>query len=95
MRIEAYAIISEDGMIADPAGRMPAVLTVEADQKFFHEGLDCASVVVHGRRGGVPGDGRKAKIPGGQTHMRFNGQTQTENHVCHVAQFAQIHQLQG
>jgi dihydrofolate reductase len=49
MRIEAYAIISEDGMIADAAGRMPAVLTVEADQIFFHSGLDRAAVVVHGR----------------------------------------------
>ena len=49
MRIEAYAIISEDGMIADAAGRMPAVLTVEADQIFFHNGIDRAAVVVHGR----------------------------------------------
>ena len=61
MRIEAYAIISEDGMIADAAGRMPAVLTVEADQKFFHEGLDRAAVVVQGRRsyeGGPRAPGR-------------------------------------
>jgi dihydrofolate reductase len=49
MRIEGYAIISEDGMIADAAGRMPAVLTVEADQAFFHNALDRAAAVVHGR----------------------------------------------
>jgi dihydrofolate reductase len=49
MHIEAYAIISEDGMIADAAGRMPAALTDEADQRFFHAGLDRAAVVVQGR----------------------------------------------
>jgi dihydrofolate reductase len=48
-RIEGYAIISEDGMIADAAGRKPAVLTVEADQDFFHKALDRAAIVVHGR----------------------------------------------
>ena len=48
-RIEGYAIVSADGMIADAAGRMPAALTIEADQKFFHAALDRAACVVHGR----------------------------------------------
>ncbi|MEA2944849.1 MAG: hypothetical protein QOI40_179, partial [Alphaproteobacteria bacterium] len=42
-RIEGYAIISADGMIADAAGRMPPALTIEADQAFFHAGLDRAA----------------------------------------------------
>jgi dihydrofolate reductase len=48
-RIEGYAIVSADGMIADAAGRMPAALTIEADQRFFHAALDRAACVVHGR----------------------------------------------
>jgi dihydrofolate reductase len=48
-RIEGYAIISDDGMIADASGRMPLALTIEADQRFFHAGLDRAACVVHGR----------------------------------------------
>jgi dihydrofolate reductase len=48
-RIEAYAIISEDGMLADASGHIPPPLQVEADQKFFHGALEQAAVVVHGR----------------------------------------------
>lgn len=48
-RIEGYAIISEDGMLADATGIMPASLKFEADQKFFEQGLDGVDVVVHGR----------------------------------------------
>jgi dihydrofolate reductase len=47
--IEAYAIVSADGMLADAARHMPKGLQVEADQKFFHGSLDRAAVVVHGR----------------------------------------------
>jgi len=60
-RIEGYAIISQDGMIADHAGHMPAALQIKADQEFFHAGLDAAAVVVHGRRsheGGANADRR-------------------------------------
>jgi len=48
-RIEGYAIISEDGMLADAARIMPASLQFEADQRFFEEGLNGVDVVVHGR----------------------------------------------
>jgi hypothetical protein len=48
-RIEGYAIVSADGMIADSRGRMPDSLMVEADQRFFHGALDRAVVVAHGR----------------------------------------------
>ena len=48
-RIEGYAIVSEDGMLADAAGVMPDSLKFEADQAFFESGLDGVDVVVHGR----------------------------------------------
>jgi dihydrofolate reductase len=49
IRIEGYAIISEDGMLADSTGAMPDSLRIEADQRFFERGLDGVDVVVHGR----------------------------------------------
>jgi dihydrofolate reductase len=59
--IEGYAIVSEDGMLADAERHIPDGLKVEADQKFFHGALDTAAVVVHGRHsheGGPRADGR-------------------------------------
>jgi len=47
--IEGYAIVSEDGMLADADGVMPDALKFEADQAFFEKGLDGVDVVVHGR----------------------------------------------
>jgi dihydrofolate reductase len=48
-RIAGYAIISEDGMLANSARIMPDSLKFEADQRFFEHGLDGIDVVVHGR----------------------------------------------
>jgi riboflavin biosynthesis pyrimidine reductase len=48
-RIEGYAIVSADGMIANAAGIIPASLTFEADRQFFEHGIDGVDVVVHGR----------------------------------------------
>jgi dihydrofolate reductase len=48
-RIEGYAIVSEDGMLANAAGIMPDQLKFEADRQFFERGLDGVVVVVHGR----------------------------------------------
>jgi len=48
-RIEGYAIVSEDGMLANAAGVMPDSLKFEADKRFFEHGLDGVDVVVHGR----------------------------------------------
>jgi len=47
--IEGYAIVSEDGMLANAAGIMPDSLKFEADQHFFERGLDGVDVLVHGR----------------------------------------------
>src|SRR5262245_40637531 len=48
-RIEAYAIISADGMIADADGVQPPGLLAEADKQFFRSGLDRAAAVAHGK----------------------------------------------
>lgn len=48
-RVEGYAIVSEDGMLANAAGIMPEELKFDADQRFFEQGLDAVDVVVHGR----------------------------------------------
>ena len=48
-RIEGYAIVSAEGMLANAAGIMPDQLKFEADRRFFERGLDGADVVVHGR----------------------------------------------
>ncbi|MGD9743581.1 MAG: dihydrofolate reductase family protein [Dongiaceae bacterium] len=48
-RIEGYAVVSEDGMLADASGAFPPALKVEADQRFFERGLDAADAVLHGR----------------------------------------------
>jgi hypothetical protein len=47
-RIEGYAIVSTDGMLANAAGVMPAALKFEADQRFFEDGLDGVAAVAHG-----------------------------------------------
>ena len=49
IRIERYAIVSADGMIADAGGLMPDSLKIEADQRFYAKALDRAAVVAHGR----------------------------------------------
>src|SRR5262245_58345526 len=49
-RIEGFAIVSEDGMLADADRCIPPALVVEADQKFFHGSLERAAVAVQGRR---------------------------------------------
>jgi dihydrofolate reductase len=48
-RIDGYAIVSEDGMLANADGVMPDALKFEADQRFFEQGLDSVDAVAHGR----------------------------------------------
>jgi dihydrofolate reductase len=63
-RIEGYAIVSADGMLADANRRIPPAMVVEADQKFFHDALDRAAVVVHGRHSheGGPNAARRHRL---------------------------------
>jgi hypothetical protein len=49
-RIEGYAIVSSDGMIADCNCLMPNSLKFEADQRFLDASLDNADLLVHGRK---------------------------------------------
>jgi hypothetical protein len=49
LHIEGYAIVSEDGMLANAAGVVPDALKFDADRRFFEHGLDHVDVVVHGR----------------------------------------------
>ena len=64
--IEGLAIVSADGMLADPNGHMPASLLVEADQRFFQDSLDQAAVLVQGRHshegGGPRADHRRRLV---------------------------------
>ena len=48
-RIEGYAIVSTDGMIADASGVMPEALKNAADQRFLSAELDRAAALAHGR----------------------------------------------
>src|SRR5262245_10525131 len=48
-RIEGFAIVSADGMLADADLVIPEGLKVPADQEFFHNSLSRAALVVHGR----------------------------------------------
>jgi dihydrofolate reductase len=48
-RIEGFAIVSADGMLADANGVMPPELFIEGDQAFFEHGLDQMTAVIHGR----------------------------------------------
>jgi dihydrofolate reductase len=48
-QIEGYAIISEDGMLADADRVMPDSLKFKADYEFFEAALDAVDLVVHGR----------------------------------------------
>lgn len=48
-RFEGFAIVSEDGMLADAYGVRPSALVVEADQQFLSDSLDRVDLIVHGR----------------------------------------------
>ena len=63
-RIEGYAIVSADGMIADGDGTMPASIKNEADQRFLQAALDRAAAVVHGRHSheGGPRAGNRKRL---------------------------------
>ena len=50
LRIEGFAIVSSDGMIAASDGYMPNALKFDADQDFLCQSLDKAKLLVHGRK---------------------------------------------
>lgn len=48
-RIEGYAIISSDGMIADADAAFPTALIFEADKRYYERELDRVDAVIQGR----------------------------------------------
>lgn len=48
-RIEGYAIVSSDGMIADAHAAFPQALVFEADKQFYARELDRVDAIVQGR----------------------------------------------
>lgn len=48
-RIEGYAIISNEGMIATSDGAFPENLKIPADQEFYQQSMDRASAIANGR----------------------------------------------
>jgi len=63
-RIEGYAIVSANGMIADADGSFPEALKFPADQRFFEQGLVDADVVAHGRHS-------RERQPGSESRRRI------------------------
>ena len=64
-RIEGYAIVSREGMIANADGSFPEGIKIDADQKFFHSSLRKASAIANGRHsneGGPESDARPRLI---------------------------------
>ena len=48
-RIEGYAIVSREGMIANANGSFPDGIKIDADQEFFHGSLRKASAIANGK----------------------------------------------
>ncbi|MBI2738187.1 MAG: dihydrofolate reductase [Rhodospirillales bacterium] len=70
-RIEGYAIVSREGMIAKSDGSFPEELKIPADQEFYQESLDRASAVANGRHsaeGGPKEKSRKRIVLSRQVH---------------------------
>src|SRR5260370_1999788 len=60
-RIEGYAIVSREGMIARSDGSFPEELKIPADQQFYQESLERASAVANGRHSAEGGPREKAR----------------------------------
>src|ERR1700749_1647894 len=48
-KIEGYAVISKEGMIATTSGHFPEEIKVPADHKFYQDSVAAASAVANGR----------------------------------------------
>jgi dihydrofolate reductase len=60
-RIEGYAIVSREGMIAKSDGSFPEELKNPADQQFYQGSLDRVSAVANGRHSAEGGPKEKAR----------------------------------
>jgi dihydrofolate reductase len=60
-RIEGYAIVSREGMIAKSDGSFPEELKIPADQVFYQDSVDRAAAVANGRHSAEGGPKEKAR----------------------------------
>jgi dihydrofolate reductase len=58
-RIEGYAVISKEGMIATSDGKFPEEIKIPADHKFYQDSVAAASAVANGRHSAEGGIGEK------------------------------------
>ena len=58
-RIEGYAVISKEGMIATSDGKFPEQIKIPADHKFYQDAVAAASAVANGRHSAEGGIGEK------------------------------------
>lgn len=60
-RIEGYAIVSHEGMIARSDGSFPKELEIPADQQHYREAIARASAIANGRHSSEGGPGQAAR----------------------------------
>jgi dihydrofolate reductase len=60
-RIEGYAVISREGMIATSDGKFPESIKIPADYEFYQSSVDRASAVVNGRHSAEGGPKEKER----------------------------------
>lgn len=58
-RIEGYAVVSTEGMIATADGQFPEEIKIPADHKFYQDSVAAASAVANGRHSAEGGIGEK------------------------------------
>src|ERR1700721_2978304 len=83
-RVEGYAIVSSDGMIADADGVMPNSLKFDADQRFLEACLDNADLLVHGRKSheGQPGSAIRRRLIMTRRVAKLEGAGDWPNPCC-------------
>lgn len=98
-RIEGYAIVSTDGMLANADSVMPDDLKIKGDQDFFNAALDRADLIVHGRNSfeDQPNSARRKRIvatrkietlgrnPGNDKATLWNPAGASFEEACHFA----------
>jgi dihydrofolate reductase len=55
-RIEGYAVISREGMIATADGKFPEEIKIPADHAFYQDSVDRASAIANGRHSAEGGE---------------------------------------
>lgn len=60
-RIEGYAVISREGMIATADGRFPDQIKIPADHQFYQDSVDRAAAVANGRHSAEGGEKEKLR----------------------------------